>query len=235
MISIENTFYLLILLASLSGPLLLSFDKKVAFFSKFKLTWPAILWPAILYIGWDALFTNMSVWSFADKYTLGLTLIGLPIEEVLFFFIIPYCSIFVYEVYKSYFPGLLNARSKLTGYIALMLIVIFFVYRGFPFNQLYTSWVSLSTLAIVAVLLNQASFTRYWVLFGMTYLTVLIPKFIVNGILTSLPIVIYNDSYFSGIRLFSIPFEDFIYFLGLFLLNIRFYEYYLRRRTQKEQ
>ncbi len=234
MISIENLYYLFILLASLLGPLSLSFDKKVSFFKKFKLTWLSIVVPAILYIVWDAVFTSMNVWSFSKNYTLGLSIIGLPIEEILFFFIIPYCSLFVYEVFKCYFPILLKSENRTPGYLALFIIILFLALRGFPLSQLYTSWVSLSAIAVVTFLLFKPSFNNNWLIFGIAYLTVLIPKFIVNGLLTSLPVVIYNDSYFSKIRILSIPAEDFIYFLGLFLLNILLYEYYLKRELSNQ-
>lgn len=234
MISIENLYYLLILLGSLLGPLSLSFDKKVSFFNKFKHSWLSIVLPAILYIAWDAVFTSMNVWSFSKKYTLGISIFGLPIEEILFFFVIPYCSLFVYEVFKCYFPNLLKSNNRTPGYLALLIIILFLSFRGFPFSQLYTSWVSISAIAIVVFLLFRPSFNNFWLAFGVAYLTVLIPKFMVNGLLTSLPVVIYNDSYFSTIRILSIPLEDFIYFLGLFLLNIMLYEYYLKRKLSNQ-
>ena len=39
----------------------------------------------------------------------------------------------------------------------------------------------------------------------------LIPFLIVDGLLTSLPILQYNDAENLGIRLFSIPIEDIVY------------------------
>jgi lycopene cyclase domain-containing protein len=48
--------------------------------------------------------------------------------------------------------------------------------------------------------------------------------FIVNGLLTALPVVEYNGNVFSNIRLFDIPIEDFSYFLLLMLMNVFVYE-----------
>jgi lycopene cyclase domain-containing protein len=48
--------------------------------------------------------------------------------------------------------------------------------------------------------------------------------FIVNGLLTALPVVEYNGTVFSNIRLFDIPIEDFSYFLLLMLMNVFVYE-----------
>jgi lycopene cyclase domain-containing protein len=40
---------------------------------------------------------------------------------------------------------------------------------------------------------------------------VLIPFLIVNGLLTSIPVVIYNDNENLGIRIYTIPIEDTVY------------------------
>jgi lycopene cyclase domain-containing protein len=60
------------------------------------------------------------------------------------------------------------------------------------------------------------------------YPILLIPFFIVNGILTGSgleqPVVWYNNSENLGIRLFTIPAEDVIYGLEMMLLNLFFYE-----------
>jgi lycopene cyclase domain-containing protein len=82
--------YFLILAASLAGPLALSFDKKVAFYKNWKYVFPAMIIPALLYIAWDVYFTEIGVWSFNEGYISGIKLIKLPLEEVLFFFIVPY-------------------------------------------------------------------------------------------------------------------------------------------------
>ena len=67
--------------------------------------------------------------------------------------------------------------------------------------------------------------------FGKTisvYAILLIPFFIVNGILTGTGIkdavVEYNSLEIIGLRLLTIPIEDFFYGFELFLLNIFFYK-----------
>ncbi|HLO37554.1 MAG TPA: lycopene cyclase domain-containing protein, partial [Lacibacter sp.] len=97
--------YFLILAASLAGPLFLSFDKKVAFYKKWKYLFPAMLLPALFFLVWDELKTRSGVWSFSDEHIAGAKLLSLPIEEVLFFFVVPYCCVFIYECVISYFPS----------------------------------------------------------------------------------------------------------------------------------
>jgi lycopene cyclase domain-containing protein len=59
----------------------------------------------------------------------------------------------------------------------------------------------------------------YWM-----YLISLIPFFIVNGILTSFPVVSYDNTENLAIRLFTIPFEDSFYFLGMMFIVMMVYE-----------
>ena len=49
-------------------------------------------------------------------------------------------------------------------------------------------------------------------------------KFLVNGYLTGSNIVIYNPQYFLGIRLGSIPLEDFLFGFSIVSLTIIFWE-----------
>ena len=103
--------YFVILAASLVGPLCLSFDKKVAFYKNWKYLFLAMILPALFYIIWDIYFTSKGVWSFNEDYISGIKIINLPIEEVLFFFIVPYCCVFIYECIRVYFPQLSGKKS----------------------------------------------------------------------------------------------------------------------------
>lgn len=216
--------YFVILIASLIGPICLSFDKKVAFYKNWKYLFPAMFLPALFYIIWDIYFTSKGIWSFNEDYISGIKIINLPIEEVLFFFIVPYCCVFIYECIHVYFHKLINKKSGNTVFLSLAVILLI---AGIIFyNRWYTSWTFiLNAVFIVGIYFNKKYFATFnTTLFLVAYLVILIPFLIVNGFLTSIPVVLYNNAENLGIRIFTIPFEDTFYGMLLILMNIVIYE-----------
>jgi lycopene cyclase domain-containing protein len=221
--------YLLILAASLAGPLALSFDRKVAFYKKWKWLFPAMLLPGLFYIVWDIFFVYRGVWSFNDKYITGIRIAGLPLEEILFFFLVPFCCLFIYECIRSYFPRLHGKKWAdaflLVLALGLMAGALAYHARG------YTTW-TFGMTALFILLLHI--FPQYFRTFDaasflVSYAVILVPFLVVNGFLTAIPVVIYNDAENLGIRIYRIPVEDIIYGMLLTLLIVCFYERRLQR------
>jgi lycopene cyclase domain-containing protein len=52
----------------------------------------------ILFGGWDLLAVHHGQWRYSRRYTLGWWPLGLPIEEFLFFLVVPACAVLTYEV-----------------------------------------------------------------------------------------------------------------------------------------
>jgi lycopene cyclase domain-containing protein len=216
--------YLLILAASVAGPLALSFDKKVAFFKSWKFLVPAMLFPAMLYIAWDVYFTAKGVWNFNDAYITGIRILNLPLEEVLFFFVVPYCCVFIYACVRSYFPAV---KNKTGADIFLRLLAAVLLISGvFLFRRYYTSWTFVLTGSFIFfVYLARNFFTGFdAAAFLLSYAICLLPFLVVNGFLTALPVVRYNDFENLGIRLYTIPVEDAFYGMLLVLMNVVFFE-----------
>jgi lycopene cyclase domain-containing protein len=216
--------YFLILGASVAGPFFLSFDKKVAFYKKWKYLFLPILIPAILYITWDVYFTSKGVWGFNEKYITGAKLFNLPVEEILFFFVVPYNCIFIYECIRSYFPGLKG--NKMADRILQLLAVILLIAGVLFYDRYYTSWNFIFTAVFIATLYLLRYFFASFdaISFLVSYLVILVPFLLVNGFLTAMPVVVYNNAENLGIRIYTIPFEDVFYGMLLILMNISIYE-----------
>lgn len=216
--------YFLILAASLAGPLLLSFDKKVAFYKNWKFVFPAMLIPSLLYIAWDMYFTAKGVWGFNENYITGIKLYNLPLEEVLFFFIVPYCCVFIYACIRAYFPNLKNRKQA--DYFLLALAIALLATGLIFLKKYYTGWTfTLTGLFILSLYLFRKYYKTFdAVSFLVSYLICLVPFLLVNGFLTAIPVVLYNNAENLGIRIYTIPFEDVFYGMLLVLMNIVWYE-----------
>lgn len=222
--------YFIILAAAVAGPLALSFDKKVAFYKKWKYLFLPVFIPALLYIVWDMYFTSKGVWSFNKEYITGIKLYNLPVEEILFFFVVPYCCIFIYECIRSYFPRLKNKKQvdMILWLLATTLLITGIIF----YDKYYTSWTFILTAVFIGIIYLFRIFFKAFdaVSFGISFFVILIPFLIVNGFLTSIPVVLYNDAENLGIRIYTIPFEDVFYGMLLVLMNITIYEKLLKRK-----
>ncbi len=222
--------YLLINALVIFFPLLLSFDQKVHFYKKWKFILPGLVITGLLYLLWDYLFTVHQVWSFNSEYILGINFWGLPLEEILFFVTVPFACIFIYECLISYFN--FNLSRKLHNFISVSLILLSALLLIMYYDRLY-SLINFSTLIVVLLFTlfkkTELNMGRFYI----AYLVSLIPFYIVNGILTSIPIVMYNNAENMGFRVGTIPFEDHFYSLSLILMNLLFFEYFRNRKMKK--
>jgi len=204
--------YLLINLLSIAFPFAYSFTARSGFSKQFGQAWLAIVAVAVPMLVWDAVFTARGVWSFNPTFYLGFTFFGLPFEEIMFFFCIPFACLFIYDTVKK-FPRLALPEKPVriaSGLIGVGLLVL----AAFNTHRDYTFWCFL--VAAPFALALSAGFLRHRSgHIATAYLFHLIPFLLVNGILTSLPVVQYNNAENLGIRLGTIPIEDAAYSLIL--------------------
>lgn len=213
--------YLYLMLGSIIVPLAFSFDKKLQFYKRWKHILPSILVVAALYIGFDVLMTAKGVWGFNEKYLLGISILNLPLEEWLFFIIVPYASIFLHETYVAYLPDA-KLSSRLVKLFTWFVILFTAIVLAFNLKKAYTAYILSTTL--VALILGHLYFKDLLAFFLLTFLIICIPFFLVNATLTGSfiegEIVWYNNSENLGYRFFTIPAEDFAYAFSLIFLNL---------------
>jgi lycopene cyclase domain-containing protein len=191
------------------------------YIKRWKAVFLSIFITAILFIIWDIIFTKIGVWSFNPRYHSGIEFFGLPIEEWIFFICIPYASIFIHFAFHYFYPNvsLSNKTVRIIYWILMLVLVPTIILH---YNQLYTA-INYSALVLV---LTYTVFKVPHVLntFFITFLIVLIPFSLVNGILTGSfidePVVYYNNAENLGIRLGTIPIEDVGYAFTMLLMSL---------------
>lgn len=224
--------YLLVNSLSLAFPVFFSFLPQNRFYKKWKHLWPAIVLPAAFFIAWDVYFTGMGVWGFNPDYVLGVFFINLPIEETLFFVCIPYACAFTYHsinILSKRERLSPRATNRLTDILCVGLLITAFINLD--------KWYTASAFLVCAALLLLHRWvwkTDYLGRFYFAFAFILIPFFIVNGVLTGTgleqPVVWYNEQEFMGFRMGTIPFEDTFYGMALLLMNVTLYEYFQRKQ-----
>jgi lycopene cyclase domain-containing protein len=228
----ERYLYLWLNLLSISLPLIFSFYPAAPFYKKWKSLWVAILIPAIVFVVWDEWFTQMGIWGFNPRYLTGIYLGSLPLEEVLFFICIPYACVFTYfalnHLVKTDYFGPYQNR------ITWALVFLLLVFGVFNITKWYTAvtFISLAAyLVILAVWIKPGYLGRFY----FAYLFILIPFFIVNGILTGSfieqEVVWYNPAEQLDIRMGTIPVEDTFYGMLLILMNVSILEYLEKKKV----
>ncbi len=215
--------YLLLDIASIIFPLAMSFDKKVAFYKSWIYLFPSILITSMFFIIWDIFFTIKGVWSFNPKYITGIYIFNLPIEELLFFICVPYSCIFIYESCNAYLQK--DISKKYTTYISILLFGLSLLSSILYHNKTYT--IVNATVCLFLILFSEFIY-KFKKLgnFYLSYFISLIPFFICNGILTALPVVIYNNHENMNLRLYTIPLEDTFYCLSLLLSSVLMMDYF---------
>ena len=222
--------YLFIDLSSVLVPLLFSFHPKGHFAGRWRAWVPAIIFPALIFIAWDTWFAGMGVWGFNSSYITGISVGNLPLEEILFFFCIPYACLFTYAAvnYLRKTDPLPDQGKKITWILFVGLLA-----TGIKnYNLWYTS---VTFIALAVFLFGLIMFVKpnYLGRFYFSFLFILVPFFIVNGVLTGTfihePVVWYDNAENLGIRMGTIPFEDIFYGMLLILMNVGIYEFLLSR------
>ncbi|MGZ3862716.1 MAG: lycopene cyclase domain-containing protein [Bacteroidia bacterium] len=229
---IESRYtYLLVDLFCILFPFIFSFHRRIQFHKQWKFFVLPCTLTALIFIIWDYCFTREGIWGFNPRYVTGIYILNLPIEEVLFFICIPYACVFSYYSFKTLIK---NERKQSPAFYifpfilsgALIITGLFNLYR------LYTS----VTFMLCGVFLATLSYKKQsWLKdFFLVYAFIMVPFFISNGILTGSfteePVVIYNNDFNLGIRLFTIPVEDVFYGMLLLLMNVSGFEW-LRTKT----
>lgn len=215
------SLYLILNIASFIIPFVYSFENRMKYINRWKAIFSSIAITAVFFIIWDIIFTKIGVWSFNPRYHSGIVFFDLPIEEWLFFICIPYASIFIHFAFQYFFPKV-ALPDQMVIIIYWVVVIVLLPTALFNFDKLYTS----INYSILLLVLTYTFFKEPKVLktFFITFLIILVPFTIVNGILTGScidePVVLYNNAENLGIRLGTIPIEDIGYAFTMLLMSL---------------
>ncbi len=204
---------------------LMSWDKKVAFYKSFRYVFPALLIVAVPFWAWDIVKTSAEVWGFNPRYY-TVQFLHLPIEEWLFFINMPLAILFVYESLYAYFPNFHFDRIERPLSYAL---VVFFLLVGFAnWGRAYTATTFIPTgffLLWHVLYVQHTRRGRFYATFLVGLLGFLMVNALLTGITTAQPVVVYNPDEYLGLRLWTIPLDDFAYNFLLLLSVITAYHW----------
>jgi lycopene cyclase domain-containing protein len=217
--------YLLVDIFTVIVPLIFSFHPKLNFYKSWKPFFLANIFVSLIFIVWDILFTRLGVWGFNPDYVLGIYFFNLPVEEVLFFICIPFACVFTYHCINLFFA--IKWKSRTQNLFVILMSLLLFITGVYYHDKLYTGATFIS-LACVLMLINFFTNKKWLGQLILAYPLLLIPFFIVNGVLTGTglqhPVVWYNNAENLGFRFFTIPVEDLFYGFELVLGNVVLYE-----------
>jgi lycopene cyclase domain-containing protein len=213
--------YLIFNIIIISAPLLLGMVKKFYFVDKWKIAFISISVFLVPYLIWDSIVTG-SHWFFNNRFILGIKLFNIPLEEILFFITVPFACLFTWEmivrrseIKRVSFARWINIFSPVLLPISILLYFTGKEYTGLAVFAFYFS--ILFDWKLGTDLLKDKRF--YWFI-----LLTLVFNLVFNGYLTWRPAVMYGESYQLGIRIFTVPVEDFIYGTSLIIFTTSLYQ-----------
>ena len=224
----QHYYYLILDLFSFAIPFLFSFEKKWMHFIRFwKPYFSAIFIVGIFFILWDIYFAYENVWGFNDDYLLGIRWFKLPLEEWLFFLLIPYSSNFIHYSLAYFFPKFELSKIS-TLRISILLFFISLTIFLWNTDKIYTA--SSFGLFAVLMLLQMIYQWEYAQKFYLSFIIIYIPFFLVNSALTGMftenPVVFYDNQENLGIRVGTMPLEDSFYCFSMLYGSVLLFEYF---------
>ncbi|HEX5743586.1 MAG TPA: lycopene cyclase domain-containing protein [Flavobacteriaceae bacterium] len=213
--------YLIINIITIIIPFLYSFHPKMNLIKWWKPIWLSLSTTAIFFLVWDVIFSAYGVWGFNPDYLIGFGFLGLPLEEWFFFWMIPYASLFIYFSLQYFKPNW-KVNSTIIPVFSITLMTVSLLLIILNIDKLYT----VVNFSVLFLILLYTYFRKKHLLgrFFIAYFIILIPFILVNGFLTGMftvdPVVWYNPNEIAGLRMISIPIEDFGYTFSMLLMSL---------------
>jgi lycopene cyclase domain-containing protein len=216
-----NFEYLIFDIIVISGPLIFGSIRKFYFMDRWRDALLSAIIVAVPFIIWDVLVTDRH-WMFNPKYTINFRLAHLPIEEWLFFLTVPSACLFTWEMILKRSEDSRIMFGKLLRYAAFVLPIagVWLFLAGKEYTGLVFIFIALAIYLDQYLKTDLVFQKRFYLYIAFIIFFTLI----FNGYLTWRPVVLYGESYQLGLRIFTIPVEDFGYGFSLLFMCTIIYE-----------
>ncbi len=203
------SFYFYLNLAIIAFPLAFSFEKRIKFYTKIKSVVVALVLVGMLFVGWDVFATYGGHWSFNPAYVNETKILGLPLEEILFFVTVPYSCLFVFDSIRHFLGDKRLFHPQRGLFTVIGVVVALFAFSFYSKQYTFLAFFSVGLTIIFVSLVNVRLFSSrsFWIYILLTLLLFLV----FNYFLTSFPVVQYSSSAITGFRITTIPIEDFLF------------------------
>ena len=220
-----NATYCAILLLTLAGPLVAMATFRQARLSRAE--WRRMLMVfacvSIPFVLLDAVQHARGWWAYNPEMILGPRLFGLPLEEVAFFFVVPFSSLCLYGFLRKV-PALQAVTAVRVSRLAVfaMGVALLLALIEPKERTVFDAALCVAAAGAVGALLWRYRLHRYDAVWLCAIATLF---FAVNGLLTALPVVTYNPIFGSVLRFGSIPLADGLYNVSLLVGSLLVFQY----------
>lgn len=226
-----STFSLISLffLCAFCGPLFSHWLTDRGTFPNWKAFTGAFIVVSLPFLVWDHLVTKWW-WYFSEQYTLGLRIGSLPLEEILFFVVVPWgCGVLWHNIRPEW-------KKHSVAFPIELLVALPLLALG-AIALLNAWWYTASVSILLPLIIGASSWKKRWLNQTSTlifFAGVLLLTLIFNGYLTARPIVTYNPAIVTNWRIWTVPIEDFLY--GLILVSgvVWVYDFLLPHLSKKQ-
>jgi lycopene beta-cyclase len=70
---------------------------------------------AVVFVTWDIAGARLGHWDYNPAHVTGVRILDLPVEEYLFFVVVPLCALLTYEAVRRTLPTVSRRLSSLLG------------------------------------------------------------------------------------------------------------------------
>ncbi len=189
---------------------------------------PAVV-AGIIFSAIGVVFHIFGIWQFNSEFIVGIYYRGVPLEFFLFCFGFSFLGINVYQYLNARFPK--NSLQQFSLTLSNLLLGLCIAFGFFGHNHWYTIVVFV-LLFVLLLFVEYVNKIRFMYRFYRAYLICLLPFYICFGIMSRLPILIYNSKETLGINIIDIPLESHFYIMSMLLLGIYLLEFFGKRAAK---